>query len=98
MSTVLVSVESNVQGTNRRINPVGRDGQVPRCIICDSRYHWARHCPHSYENNEMFCGDIGEQDTGGNSAEHVIQMSLFVGYTNDENVRRTKIVHMVEEM
>ena len=97
VSTVPVSVESNVQGTNRRLNPVGRDGQVSRCIICDSRYHWARHCPHSYENNEMFCGDIGEQDTGGNSAEHVIQMSLFVGYANDKNVRQTKIACLVEE-
>ena len=45
----------------------------------------------------MFCGDIGEQDTGGNSAEHVIQMSLFVGYANDKNVRQTKIACLVEE-
>ena len=24
---------------NRRLNPVGRDGQVSRCVICDSCYH-----------------------------------------------------------
>ena len=76
---------------------MGRDGQVSRCMICDSRYHWARDCPHSYENNEMLRGRVDEQDTGGNKEEHVIQLSLFVGYTSDESVRQTRVTHLVEE-
>ena len=91
------SVNLNDQGNSRRLNPVGRDGQVSRCVICDSRYHWARDCPHSYENNEMSHGGIDEQDAGGNKEEHVVQLSLFVGYTSDESVRQTKIMHLVEE-
>ena len=58
---------------------------------------WARDCPHSYENNEMSHGGIDEQDAGGNKEEHVVQLSLFVGYTSDESVRQTKIMHLVEE-
>ena len=33
----------------------------------------------------------------GSSEEHVIQMSLFVGYTSDESIKQTKIVRLVEE-
>ena len=85
------------QGNNRRLNPVGRDGQVSRCVICDSRYHWARYCPHSYENIEESSGSVGERNAGGGSEEHMIQMSLFVGYTSDENIKQSKIKHLVEE-
>ena len=85
------------QGNNRRLNPIGRDGQVSRCVICDSRYHWARYCPHSYENNEKSSASIGEEDADRNSEEHMIQMSLFVGYTSDEDVKQTKIMRLVEE-
>ena len=47
-ATVTTAGGSSDQKTNRRLNPVGRDGQVSRYVICDSRYHWARYCPHSY--------------------------------------------------
>ena len=83
---------------NRRLNPVGRDGQVLRCVICDSRYHWAHYCPHSYENNEMSPGGVSERYVDGSSEEHVIQMSLFVGYTSDESIKQTKIMRLVEDL
>ena len=33
----------------------------------------------------------------GSKEEHVIQMSLFVGYTSDESIKQTKIMRLVEE-
>lgn len=37
-------------GAARKLNPPDASGQPSRCLICDSRYHWARNCPHSYES------------------------------------------------
>ena len=92
MSTsAVLSDERNSQ----RLNPVG---QVSRCVICDSRYHWACYCPHSYENNEMSSGGVSERYVDGSSEGHVIQMSLFVGYTSDESIKQTKMMRLVEEL
>ena len=29
----------------RKINPTDKKGKVTRCIICDSKMHWAKTCP-----------------------------------------------------
>ena len=31
-------------------NPEDTYGNTPRCIVCDSIYHWVRNCPDAYEN------------------------------------------------
>ena len=85
------------QGTNRRLNPLDQDGKVSRCVICDSRYHWARFCPHSYENNEALTGGVKEIDASNSSEDHVIHMSLFVGYAGEKNIKQTKIGQLIEE-
>ena len=36
--------------SDNRQNPLGPDGKVSECLICGSRMHWARNCPHSYES------------------------------------------------
>ena len=35
---------------DRRSNPIGPDGKISQCAVCGSQMHWARSCPHSYEN------------------------------------------------
>ena len=55
---------------NRRSNPVGNDGQVSRYLVCDSKFHWARECPHSYEN----AYEKAEESES-------LHSSLFVDYT-----------------
>ena len=37
--------------SDRKFNPVGRDGEILRCLICDSRLRWKRKCSHSHKNN-----------------------------------------------
>ena len=56
----------------RKKNPVGPDGKVSKCIICESVFHWARDCPDAYENKAMYEG----------SNEPV---NLFVGYVSDRD-------------
>ena len=46
---------------NRRQNPIGPDGRVSVCVICESTMHWARECPHSYERAERSNHEKKEQ-------------------------------------
>ena len=39
----------NFNGNLRHTNPPDENGEVSRCAICDSVFHWANKCPHSYE-------------------------------------------------
>ena len=36
----------------RRLNPPGPDGEPSVCLICNSKFHWARNCPDSYESRD----------------------------------------------
>ena len=34
------------QGHNRNeVNPLDRNGQISRCVVCDSKMHWVKDCP-----------------------------------------------------
>ena len=30
----------------KEMNPLDRNGQISRCVLCDSKIHWAKDCPH----------------------------------------------------
>ena len=82
------------RGATRRQNPLGPDGRISRCMVCDSRFHWARECPDAYENMENYsCSSAGSNNTGGTSA--AVNFSLFAGYANGE--RENKLSKLVEE-
>ena len=34
----------------RKINPCNKDGEITKCNVCGSIYHWTKSCPDSYEN------------------------------------------------
>ena len=46
----------------RKTNPEDREGRTSRCNICESKLHWARRCPHAYENLRI-------KDNNSNSGE-----------------------------
>ena len=72
------------KNSNRRVNPADADGEVSRCIICDSRMHWARECPHSYENNSGHKPKDDEPSKESFVVTENVQLSLFSGFTKDE--------------
>ena len=45
--------------SDKRSNPIDSDGNVLRCYICDSKFHFAQNCPHAYEkqNDRDFNND-----------------------------------------
>ena len=61
---------------DRRQNPLGADGRVTKCAVCSSMMHWARDCPHSYENSER---KIDKEDNQG------VNFSALVGCTDLED-------------
>lgn len=67
--------KSRSQYNNRRQNPIGPDGRVSVCVICESTMHWARDCPHSYERAER--SNLEEKEQPAQSGDN------FMGYFND---------------
>ena len=69
----------------RRTNPRRRDGEISRCAICNSIFHWARQCPDSYEATES-----KETAKEGNENERRDEdhLSMFVAYTSGKDDRK----------
>ena len=44
------TTSKNVRGRSRFLNPKDVDGNILRCNICDSIYHFAQSCPEGWEN------------------------------------------------
>lgn len=68
-----------------RENPREANGEVNRCLICDSRFHWARDCPYAYESKRE---ELAETRN----------FNYFVGYArcNDGKARLTSLVEKVK--
>ena len=69
--------------SSRQMNPLDRNGNISRCVICDSKMHWASKCPESYEarnrkKSVRFNDDI-DKITLFQNTPNEDQMSLFVG-------------------
>lgn len=75
----------------RKQNPLGTDGQVMRCMICDSRFHWARDCPDAFENRQ---GVSGARDY--KEKTETAYLSLFLEDTNGKD-KKIKLQRLVEE-
>lgn len=76
------------RGQNRKLNPLGPDGFPSKCAICESKYHWARSCPHSYEKGEQ----TGKEESNENEVVHI---SLFTGYADGKE--ESKMEKMLQE-
>ena len=72
-----------VDRVGRKQNPVGPDGKTSRCLVCDSRFHWARQCPDAYENNKRKGESYRLNEDLDDDKEDMVHLSLFVGYTNE---------------
>ena len=47
----------------RKTNPIDKKGKVTRCVICDSKMHWAKACPHKTNNNYVNIVDTDNEDS-----------------------------------
>ena len=43
------------------MNPLDRNGQISKCVVCDSKMHWAKDCPHG-KNKRQQSANVIESD------------------------------------
>ena len=48
------------RNSSRQSNPLDSNGEVTRCNVCDSRFHWALDCPDSCENRTKTKSEVKE--------------------------------------
>ena len=72
-----------VPNYDRKLNRTGPNGEVSRCLVCDSRFHWARDCPHSCENN----------NNDDDDKPQAVHLSLFMGFAKED--KSTKLQSLV---
>ena len=77
-------------GGGRRLNRLDEDGNITRCVICESKYHWAKDCQHAHENNPSLNAlentDSCEVSDIADNAEdpESVHLLLFMGYTSGD--------------
>ena len=80
---------------NRKLNPPCPDGEPSECVVCKSKYHWARNCPHSFEKTES-CSSNKSEDNVGLEKGKSVQFSLLTAYADgvglDEGEKLKKLV------
>ena len=76
---------SESQPSFRTKNPVGDDGQISRCNICQSILHWARQCPHSWEKNQG--NHENDFETKSKQVNFNLLVAMFTGYAREEDDR-----------
>ena len=77
---------------NRQLNPTTAVGEVTRCVVCDSKMHWARECPHSYENAEKKNSDSSSNEQEKEHRETNFVMSVYTTNTNSSNGKMSKLL------
>ena len=45
----------------RKKNPIGKYGNVTRCVLCRSLSHWARECPRNIQNKGPSDNQVKEE-------------------------------------
>ena len=83
----------------RKTNPIGKDGNVTRCLICESKFHWARDCQDAYEvmSQQVNEKEVEKEEKVVESEENseTVHFSLFMGYTNQ--TEKSKLKNLISE-
>ena len=89
------------------MNPLDRNGQISRCVVCDSKMYWAKDCPHSKNMKQQSANVIesgGQQanDKGYEECELVLAPRQLVGcigsisYVDSLDGKQRKKVEIIE--
>ena len=76
--------------SHQKLNPLDDRGRVSRCVICDSKMHWADRCQHSDENQYVNLNEVSSTECkccGGcsQSVESVNFVLMTEQLGNNEN-------------
>ena len=74
LKRISLNVQSNSENNEMNIKQeellfTRRDNSKSRCAICDSKMHWAKHCPHRVKNHSANIAEVSESE--GENTENV---------------------------
>ena len=62
--------------SKKKLNPVNKQGKISRCVICDSKMHWAKNCPHkSIEKEKVNITESTSDNESDNEEVNIILMT-----------------------
>ena len=90
--------QDSARGASRRHNPIDKKtGNISRCAICGSKFHWASKCPDAYENTEKtYLSENQYVECDNFNEDEEVYLSLFIGYS-DNSGSETKLDGLVKD-
>ena len=62
----------------KKLNPMNKQGKITRCIICDSKMHWAKNCPHKTNIKSVnFAETHGDDDNDDKEVNIILMTSEY---------------------
>ena len=59
----------------KKLNPMNKQGKITRCIICDSKMHWAKNCPHKTNIKSVNFAETHGDDDNDDKEVNIILMT-----------------------
>ena len=59
----------------RKLNPMDKQGKITRCVICNSKMHWAKNCPHKTNTKSVNVPEIINDDDNYDEEVHIMLMT-----------------------
>ena len=68
--------EQNKKVKKNKLNPLDKQGKLTRCVICDSKMHWAKHCPHKSSTKPVNITEtVSDEETNDDEEVNIILMT-----------------------
>ena len=63
------------QSKKKKVNPMDKQGKIARCVICNSKLHWAKNCPHKTNIKSINVAETISDDDNYDEKVNIILMT-----------------------
>ena len=63
------------QSKKKKVNPMDKQGKIARCVICNSKMHWAKNCPHKTNIKSINVAETISDDDNYDEKVNIILMT-----------------------
>ena len=63
------------QSKKKKVNPMDKQGKNARCVICNSKMHWAKNCPHKTNIKSINVAETISDDDNYDEEVNIILMT-----------------------
>ena len=73
-----------------KVNPMDKQGKIARCVICNSKMHWAKNCPHKTNIKSINVAEtISDDDNYDEEVNIILMTSEYEILINEIEVNAT---------